>query len=101
MIEGFQRLLDPNAPWVDVRTGRPTREFYQYMLEFDARVRSLIETTEPVAYADLPGAGNAGAVLFVQDGLKDGESAGSGTGVLAYDDGANWVAVDTGTPVGA
>lgn len=43
MIRTPQRLPDPNTAWVDIRTGRPTREFYQYMRELDQAVRELTE----------------------------------------------------------
>lgn len=42
MIKAPQRLPDPTAAWVDIKTGRPTREFYQYMRELDQAARELI-----------------------------------------------------------
>lgn len=44
----------------------------------------------PVAFADLPAAGQAGRMIFVTDGRKTGEGAGAGTGTPAYDDGVAW-----------
>lgn len=52
-------------------------------------------------FADLPAAGQSGRVVFVTNGRKAGEGAGAGSGVLAFDDGSNWIAVDTGTIVAA
>lgn len=42
MIKEPQRLPDPQAPWFDIKTGRPTTAFYQYMREMDAAMRKLI-----------------------------------------------------------
>lgn len=56
---------------------------------------------EPLAFASLPAAGQAGRLLFVTDGRKTGEGAGAGTGVLAYDDGVAFRRVDDGTTVAA
>jgi hypothetical protein len=53
------------------------------------------------AVASLPAAGTAGRVAYASDGRKAGEGAGSGTGVLVFDDGSNWIAVDTGATVAA
>lgn len=49
-------------------------------------------------FSDLPG-GAAGRLAFVTDAVKAGESAGNGTGVLAFHDGTAWCASDTGLPV--
>ncbi|MEF8880691.1 MAG: hypothetical protein V5A72_02590 [Candidatus Nanohaloarchaea archaeon] len=49
----------------------------------------------------LPSAGDAGRIAFATDGLKDGESSGSGTGVLVYDDGSNWISCDNSSVVSA
>lgn len=46
MIRGPQKLPDPNVRWIDPATGRPTREFYQYMKEVDAVLRALIVTAD-------------------------------------------------------
>lgn len=104
MIKAPQRLPDPTAAWVDIKTGRPTREFYQYMREMDQALRGLLTTsnamTEPVAFADLP-TGEEGQVIYVSNGRKAGEGAGLGSGVLAFHDGSNWIAVDTGAAVAA
>lgn len=63
-----------------------------------ARVR-VLETQEraevagavqPLALAELPTPGQTGRLRFVTDGRKVGEGAGTGTGVLAYDDGTAW-----------
>lgn len=56
---------------------------------------------EPVTFASLPAAGQAGRLLFVTDGRKTGEGGGGGTGVLAYDDGVAFRRVDDGTTVAA
>lgn len=53
------------------------------------------------AVADLPSAGDAGRTAYATDGRKAGETAGNGTGVLVFDDGSNWIAVDTGATVAA
>jgi hypothetical protein len=104
MIRAPQRLPDPQAPWFDRATGKPIREFYQYMRELDQSLRELLTTsnamTEPVAFADLP-TGTEGQVIYVSNGRKNGEGAGLGTGVLAFHDGSAWIAVDTGAAVAA
>lgn len=43
----------------------------------------------------------AGSVAFASDGRKNGEGAGSGTGVQVFHDGSDWIAVDSGAPVAA
>lgn len=75
--------------------------------QITARLRAL-ETADPIAgsvdvvlFVDLPAAGLAGRVLFVSDGRKVGEGAGAGTGVLAVDDGVDWISPATDTPVTA
>lgn len=98
-IKVFERILDPNAVWIDPRSGRPSREYYQYLRAVDARVRALIDGAPSVAFADLTNGLRNGELAFVTDGLKAGESSGSGTGVLAYWDGSNWIAVDSGAAV--
>jgi len=42
-----------------------------------------------------------GAAAFATDGRKAGEGVGSGTGVLCFSDGTNWIAVDSGATVAA
>jgi hypothetical protein len=94
-------LTDPTAPWIDPRNGLPTVAFFQYLSALDRAVRALLPAADigqSVAFANLPD-GTAGDIIFVSDGLKAGESTGSGTGVLAYYDGSHWIAVDTGSTV--
>lgn len=43
----------------------------------------------------------AGSQAFASNGRKAGEGAGSGTGVLVYYDGSEWIASDTGATVAA
>lgn len=43
----------------------------------------------------------AGSQAFASDGRKAGEGAGSGTGLLVYYDGNNWIASDSGATVSA
>jgi hypothetical protein len=43
----------------------------------------------------------SGSQAFASDGRKAGEGAGSGTGVLVFYDGSNWIACDSGTTVAA
>lgn len=50
--------------------------------------------------AGLP-AGTAGDVAYTSNGRKNGEGAGSGTGVIVFKDGTAWRAVDTGATVAA
>lgn len=45
--------------------------------------------------------GSAGMVAFASNGRKNGEGAGSGTGVLVFHDGTAWRACDTGATVAA
>lgn len=40
-----------------------------------------------------------GSMVYASDGRKAGEGAGSGTGVLVFNDGTNWKACDTGATV--
>lgn len=42
MIAAPQRLPDPQIPWFDPKSGRPTPAFYQYMRELDGAMRKLI-----------------------------------------------------------
>ena len=42
-----------------------------------------------------------GSICYASDGRKAGEGAGSGTGVLVFYDGSNYIACDTGTTVQA
>lgn len=60
-------------------------------------------TIKPNSYtvATLPAAGTAGRMAYASDGRKNGEGAGLGTGVQVFDDGSNWIAVDTGATVAA
>lgn len=44
---------------------------------------------------------SAGSVAYASDGRKAGEGAGSGTGVLIFNDGTSWIASDSGTTVAA
>lgn len=50
--------------------------------------------------ATLP-SGTAGEAAFASDGRKNGEGASSGTGVMVFFDGSNWIATDTGAAVAA
>jgi len=56
-----------------------------------------VRSTQPLvlataAFASLPATGNPGAELFCTDCRKPGETAGSGTGMVVFDDGhAHWV----------
>lgn len=104
MIRLPQRLPDPQAAWIDLKTGKLVPAVYQYFREIDQALRSVITVTnatnDPVAFADLP-TGTEGRIIYVSDGRKNGEGAGLGTGVLAFYDGAAWIAVDTGTAVAA
>ena len=98
-IKSPSPLLPPNAQWF-TSNGQPTAPFYQYMTDLDRAMRALALQGSSVAFANLP-TGQAGDQRFVTDGRKAGEGAGSGTGVLAYFDGTNWIAVDTGSAVAA
>lgn len=51
--------------------------------------------------ATLPTAGTARRIAYASNGRKNGEGSGSGTGVLVFDDGIAWRAVDTGATVAA
>lgn len=51
--------------------------------------------------ANLPAAGTAARMAYATDGRKNGETAGNGTGVLVFDDGTDWIAVDSGQAVAA
>jgi len=49
--------------------------------------------------ANMPAAGQVARFWFATDGRKTGEGPGAGTGVLCYDDTAQWRRVDDGTTV--
>lgn len=100
MINLPQRLPDPNIPWVDPKTGKPSKVFYLYMREADDVLRRIIAMSNPVTVANLP-TGAAGALAFASNGRKNGEGVGSGTGVLVFHDGTAWRACDTGATVAA
>ncbi|WMT88278.1 hypothetical protein NO932_06615 [Pelagibacterium sp. 26DY04] len=44
MIRSPRPLPDPNIAIIDLRTGRLTREWYQYIREIDTAVRALIDS---------------------------------------------------------
>lgn len=55
--------------------------------------RERVETAgaiQPLAFANLPAAGQRGRLRFCTNGRKVGEGAGVGTGIVAYDDGVAW-----------
>lgn len=56
--------------------------------------------TDVYTVATLP-AGNVGDIAYVTDGRKNGETAGTGTGVLVFKDATAWRACDTGATVAA
>lgn len=60
-------------------------------------------TLSPGTYtvATLPTAGTARRIAYASNGRKNGEGSGAGTGVLVFDDGTAWRAVDTGATVAA
>lgn len=94
------RLPDPTFPWFEPRTGIPTKAVYEYFRDLDFTMRALIAQQDPVTVANLP-VGTAGDLAFASNGRKAGEGAGNGTGVLVFNDGADWIAVDTGATVAA
>lgn len=98
-----QKLPAPTIPWFEPSTGKPTKEFYQYMRDVDTATRLLISATFGLTVAQLPAssASLAGITQYVKNGRKNGEGAGLGTGVLAFNDGVAWRAVDTGATVAA
>lgn len=49
----------------------------------------------------LPSSPSTGQIAYASNGRKNGESGGSGTGVLVFYDGSNWRACDTGATVAA
>jgi hypothetical protein len=57
-------------------------------------------TAATYAVADLPAVG-VGQVAYASNGRKNGEGAGSGTGVLVFSDATAWRACDTGATVAA
>lgn len=44
---------------------------------------------------------HAGDLAYATNGRKAGQVAGAGTGVLVFNDGATWIAVDSGATVAA
>lgn len=40
------QLLNPNAAWFDPETGRPNREFFQYLQSLDKQVRDIVATQD-------------------------------------------------------
>lgn len=98
-----QKLPEPTKAWFDPDTGKPVKEFYQYMRDVDAALRVLVLSSFGLTVAQLPAsaAATAGLIQFVKNGRKNGEGAGLGTGVLAFNDGTAWRAVDTGATVAA
>jgi|SRR6185312_6682252 len=92
-------MPDYRQPFVDPKTGLITKPWYDYKRSVDEALRKILGESRPVTAANLPTAGNAGALAFVSDGRKSGETAGNGTGVLAYDDGTAWRATDTSATV--
>jgi len=82
------------------------RALTTYLQDMATRANNSLQKdgTEPVknfTVATLPTTGFAGAILYASDGRKNGEGAGAGTGVLAFYDGTNWIAVDSGQTVAA
>lgn len=72
-------------------------------LDFECRDLVATRTVRHAAFtvATLPTAGTAGRAAYASNGRKNGEGAGAGTGVLVFDDGVAWRAVDTGATVAA
>ena len=62
-------------------------------------------TTHPVSfvansiYSNLPSAPKIGMIYLVTNGLKPGETTGSGTGILSVYDGTNWISTSSGTTI--
>ena len=98
-ISALPKLPPPDVPWFDAN-GRPSEVVYNYFRNLDARIRQLPGATNGVTVANLP-TGSAGDWQYVTNGRKNGEGAGSGTGVYAFKDGTAWRAVDTGATVAA
>jgi len=51
--------------------------------------------------ANLPSEKAEGDIVYASNGRKAGQSAGNGTGVLVFYDGAQWIAADTGATAAA
>lgn len=45
----MQPLIKYDAPWIDPRTGRPTREFYRYVSALDLAFRRLSDDAAAMA----------------------------------------------------
>lgn len=63
------------------------------------RIRVTVANYNPYLVANLPPRSVPGDVAYASDGRKNGEGAGAGTGVLAFFDGTNWIACDSGQTV--
>ena len=72
------------------------------LVEMAEKIRALVSPVIISTVANLPAAGSQWRrVAVVTNGRKTGEGAGAGTGVLAYDDGSNWVNSYDANPVAA
>lgn len=99
VVRVLQKLLTPDRVWIK-ENRQPEDNFFQYMRELDAQVRAPVTRSYTgVLVADLPTDATAGTTAFATNGRKNGEGAGSGTGVLVYYDGVAWRASDTGATV--
>lgn len=68
---------------------------------FASTVSATVFKSYTVSSLPSAAASDAGSVAYVSDGRKAGEGAGDGTGVMAFHDGSNWIAFDSGVAVEA
>lgn len=75
----------------------------QTFKNFAARGRAKFSTIniDPLTVEALPARASVGDISYAANGRKNGEGAGSGTGILVFFDGTNWIACDSGQTVSA
>lgn len=102
-------IPQPNVPIVgDVKTGLMQQDWYQAFVTLVKQKLSRDGSnamTGPLTLASytvaaLPAVG-AAQVAYASDGRKNGEGAGTGTGVMVFSDASAWIACDSGVAVAA
>lgn len=67
-----------------------------------ANIKGVRQQLKNCTVATLPNAAaHKGDIVFVTNALKASETAGNGTGNLAFSDGTGWRRVDTGAAIAA
>ena len=83
-------------PYIDIKTGRLAKRWFDYERSVDEALRKMVAMTQPVTVAKLPATATPGDFAFASNGRKTGEGAGAGTGVFVFFDGTAWRVASAG-----